>query len=75
MKSAHRNDDDVLNNTSTIHSKYVVNQNLEHFDVISFRELLVRIKVFFLQHKICPKSNTIEWRFMPTDSHLKCYCF
>ena len=45
----------LLKNTSTKENKYVVNQNLEHFDDISFRELFGRIRVvFFKQSKICP---------------------
>ena len=54
----HRYADCLLINTSTKHSKYVVNQTLEHFDAISFREIFVRIRVFFfvffLQNKTCP---------------------
>jgi hypothetical protein len=45
----HRYADCLHKNTSIKHNKYVVNQNLEHVDDISFRE-----SVFFLQNKICP---------------------
>ena len=34
-------------NTSSKHSKYVVNQKLEHVEDISFRELFGRIRVVF----------------------------
>jgi len=37
-----------LKNTSIKHSKYVVNQKLEHVDDISFRERFGRIRDFFL---------------------------
>jgi TfoX/Sxy family transcriptional regulator of competence genes len=37
---------------SAKHNKYVVNQKLEHFDDISFRELFGRISGV-LQNKIC----------------------
>ena len=42
---AHRYTDYLLNNTSTKQNKYVVNQNLEHVDDISCRELFGRITV------------------------------
>ena len=39
----------LLKNTPTKHSKYVVNQNLNHHDYVSFRELFVGIiRQFFL---------------------------
>jgi hypothetical protein len=38
----HRYADCLLINMSTKHNKYVVNQKLEHFDDISFRELYGR---------------------------------
>jgi hypothetical protein len=37
--------DCLLKTTSTKHSKYVVNQKLEHIDDISFRDLFDRIRV------------------------------
>jgi hypothetical protein len=39
-------------NIETSQIKYVVNQKLEHFDDVSFRELVGRMSVF-LQNKIC----------------------
>jgi hypothetical protein len=39
----HRYADCLLKNTSTNHSKYVVNHKFEHVDDISFREILGRI--------------------------------
>ena len=50
----HRYADCLLKNTSTKENKYVVNQQLEHVDDISFRELFGRIRVIFSQNKICP---------------------
>jgi hypothetical protein len=41
----HKNAHCLLKNTSTKHSKYVVNQKLDHFDDISFRELFGQIRV------------------------------
>jgi hypothetical protein len=43
----HKYADCLLKNTSTKHNQYVVNQNLEHADDISFRELFGRIGVVF----------------------------
>ena len=43
----HRYADCLLKNTSIKHSKYVVNQKLEHVEDISFRELFGRIRVVF----------------------------
>ena len=37
--------DCLLKKTSTKHNKYAVNENLEHVDDISFRELIGRIRV------------------------------
>jgi hypothetical protein len=48
--------DCLLKNTSTKHNTYAVNQNLEHVDDISFRELFGRIRVGvfpFLAQGIC----------------------
>jgi hypothetical protein len=42
---------------STKHNKYVVNQKLEHFDDISFRELYGRIRVVLLGEKEIPERN------------------
>ena len=52
----HRYADCLLKNTPTKQNKYVVNQELEHFEDISFIELLSRIRVVcsFLQNNICP---------------------
>ena len=46
--------DCLLKNASNKHTKYVVNQKLQQFDVqVSFRELFIRITVdFVLQSKI-----------------------
>jgi hypothetical protein len=49
---AHRNVDYLLKNTFTKHNKYVVNQNLKHFDDINFRVLfgfgrIVLVFIFF----------------------------
>ena len=50
----HRYVDSPLKSTSTKHSKYVVNQKVEHVDDISFRELFGRIRVvFFFLNKSC----------------------
>jgi hypothetical protein len=43
----HRYADCLLKNTPTKHSKYVVNQKLEHVEDIGFRELFGRIRVVF----------------------------
>ena len=47
----HRFADCLLKNTSTKHSKYVVNQKLQHADDINFRELFGRIRVVFYKIK------------------------
>ena len=56
----------VLKNTSTKHSKYVVNQKLEHVEDISFRELFDGIRVVFYKirsvssyHKVFVSSLAI----------------
>ena len=52
--STNRNVGCLLKNRSTKHSKYAINQKLEHFDDISFREYFCRRWVYFLlQKKIC----------------------
>jgi hypothetical protein len=57
---AHRYTDYLLNNTSTKHNKYVVNQNLEHVADISFRELFGRIRVgFFYKIRFVPSSDKV----------------
>ena len=50
----HGNADCLLKTTYIKHNKYVVNQKLEYYDDISFRELNGKIIVIFLQNKICP---------------------
>jgi hypothetical protein len=49
----------MLKNASNKHTKYVVNQKLQQFDVqVSFRELFIRITVdFALQSKIIGKNE------------------
>jgi hypothetical protein len=50
--------DSLLKNTPTKHSKYVVNQKLKYFDDISIRELLGRIRVFFLTKQNLSRLKT-----------------
>ena len=58
----HMNADCLLENIK--HSEYV-NQKLNHFDNNSFRQLFVRIGLFFVQNDICPflkaKHSYIRW--------------
>jgi hypothetical protein len=54
---AHRCADFLLKNSSAKHSKYVVNQKLEHVDDINFRELFGRIRVV-LAELICFADDT-----------------
>jgi hypothetical protein len=39
---------DLISPIDTIHNKYVLNQKLEHFDDIRFRDIFDRIRMFFL---------------------------
>lgn len=45
--------------TSTKHRKYVVNQNIEHIDDISFIEPFGRIRVFVCKVRVFPSQNQV----------------
>jgi len=55
----HRNADCLLKNTPIKLNKYVVNQKLEHFDDISFRELSGRIKVVVYKIRFVPSYDKV----------------
>jgi hypothetical protein len=62
----HRYADCLMKNTSTKENKYVVNQNLEHVDDISFRELFGRIRVMFYKIRSSLPSTRylyLRWPF------------
>jgi hypothetical protein len=47
---------------STKHSKYIVNQKLEHVDDISFRELFGRIRVVFYKLRSTDIPHTLGYK-------------
>ena len=53
----HKNADCLLKNTPTKHIKYAVNQKLEHFNDVNFRDIFVTIRVVVFQIKISPFLN------------------
>jgi hypothetical protein len=55
----HRNADYLLKNTTMKLNKYVVNQKLELFDDISFKELYGRIKVVAYKIRFVPSYDKV----------------
>jgi hypothetical protein len=50
----------LLQITSIIHNKYVVNQNLEHVDDVSFRNLLAELEWFFNKIRYVPSYHKVS---------------
>ena len=61
----HRYADCLLKNTSTKHSKYVVNQKLEDIDDVSFREHLGRMRADFYKIRSVSSIYVLSFALCP----------